>query len=110
MSNQIGLILSFLFLSIFISFTNEIIHYQTFVSTFQLQANQAAYLLQKDGIINETTFKKEYGFKTIHYDYTKKTNYYLYTLTITKEYSAISDLYQFLNKDIVNTYQIYRKG
>ena len=109
MSNQIGIILSFLFLSFYISFSNELLNYQKFVSIFNLQANQVAYIVQENGTINEKEYLNAYKFKSIKLTITKDDYFHIYELTIITNYESISELYSFLNKDIVNSYIIFSR-
>ena len=96
MSNQFGLILSFLFLTIFVSFTKEIFQYQSFSIIFDHQAIQITQEIQKNGYDEDVI--DEY---TTHYEH--------HTLTFYKKYQSTS-WNEIFDKTISRTYEIFRRG
>lgn len=111
MSNQFGLILSFLFLTIFVSFTKEIFQYQSFSIIFDHQAIQITQEIQKNGyhedVINEYT--TQYQFLSYQHELIIEGYYEHHTLTFYKKYQSTS-WNEIFDKTISRTYEIFRRG
>ena len=112
MSNQVGLILSFIFLSFFIVFSGEIISYQRFSATCLSKTNHIALYIQKNGydiddnlLIEQLDYFDEYLISSED----KENGFIAYHLSTTTEYEAFSSMFEFLSKDVSFQLTIYRK-
>lgn len=111
MSNQFGIILSFLFLMIFISFSSEIIHYQEFSTIFDAQTTQIFNYVQKNGY-NENIIQKyciQYKCSNIEHHLIIENYFEHHTLILTKDYQSISSFENLFNKKITKKLEIFRK-
>jgi len=111
MSNQFGLILSFLFLTIFISFSNEMINYQSFSTIFDAQTTQIFNYVQKNGY-NETIIQEyciQYQFNNVKHQSSVDNLFEHHTIIFTKNYRSISSFENIFNKTITKKLEIFRK-
>jgi len=112
MSNQIGQMLSMIFLAFFIIMSGEVISYQNVTSKCMSITNELAIYLQegyeKEFIYNlkETNYFDEV---TIISRGMSDYNYTRYTITTTKSYQGFSNLFSFFNEDIVCELSVCRK-
>ena len=113
MSNQIGLLLSFVFLSFFIVLSGEILAYQQTSAKTLAITTQLALHVEKNGYQEEEIQQFEY------FNYLDEINitssiegldgYVRYDIQVSKQYTAFSSIYDYLNQDIVCTMTVYRK-
>jgi hypothetical protein len=113
MSNQIGLLLSFVFLSFFIILSGEILAYQqTSAKTFAM-TTQIALHVEKHGYSEEELENLEFLEYLDEINVTSSINeldgYVKYDITVSKQYNAFSSMYDYLNQDIVCKMSVYRK-
>lgn len=113
MSNQFGLMLTFIFLSIFIVFSGEILSYQnTTAKTINL-TNQLAICIQENGYNQEELEAMGYTDYFDSYNVITRIDinngFLLYNITTKKTYHQFSNLTIFKQKDIVCKMSVCRK-
>ena len=114
MSNHFGLMLSLIFLSLFIVFSGEVLAYQQNSAKVIANSNQIAIYLEQNGLSNYDEF---YELEALRYfngcsvDYKKDTTNHIttYTLVTRKKYTSFSKIYSFMSKDIMCKIIICRK-
>ena len=109
MSNQFGLILSFIFLSIFLTLSSEIISYQSFATTFDNQSIHIVNYIQKSGWNDQNVkdYCEKYEFESYEHKSEYIDNYIHHTIIFNKEYnSKIDDSY---DKIVTRKYEIFKK-
>ncbi|MDY2889564.1 MAG: hypothetical protein SOU19_08415 [Candidatus Caccosoma sp.] len=114
MSNQIGIILSFFFLTIFIMFSSELIAYQQISAKSLANTNMIAIYIQKNGL-NE----KENITDLDYYNYFNKVEFNkdinsiegltIYNIKTSKSYSSFTKLFNYNSKEIICQMTICRK-
>ena len=113
MSNQIGLLLSFVFLSFFIILSGEILAYQQTSAKTLAMTTQIALQVEKNGYEEEKLEEFEYYKFLDEINITSSINdvdgYVKYEIVTSKKYTAFSSLYDYLNQDIVCKMSVYRK-
>ena len=113
MSNQISLMLSFIFLTFFIILSGEVLSYQrTVAKTYAITSELAVYV-EKNGYDSEEISTFSYLHYLKSFTITSKVNYtndcVEYTIVAIKEYKAFSQLYDYMSQDIVCEMTVYRK-
>ena len=105
MSNQISLMLSSIFLAIFILFSGEIILSQTMNAKAMAQTEQIGLYLQKNGFyrgllddVNKDNKFLDIEVKTVR---DRVNGIYYYTITTYKEYDSLTKMFDFMDKTIV---------
>lgn len=104
MSNQIGLMLSSLFLVIFLIFSGEIISCQTVTAKAMAQTEQFGLYVQRNGYDLEelVQMNKDKYFKKINVlvSRDRTTNMYYYTISTYKDYHSFSKIFSFMDRTI----------
>ena len=113
MSNQIGLMISSIFLAIFIIFSGEIIACQTISAKAMTATEQIGLYVQKNGFYRGLLddVDKEGLFTDIKIS-TKRdadNKIYYYTITTYKEYSSFSNIFNFMDRTIVCNITVCKK-
>ena len=114
MSNQIGLILSFFFLTIFILFSSEIIAYQQISAKTLANTNMLALYIQKNGIENENDIEKldyynYFNSVSLTKDIDSATRLTIYNIKTNKSYSSFTKIFNYNSKEIICNMTICRK-
>lgn len=112
MSNQVGLMLSFIFLAFFIVFSSEIISYQQFSAICLSKTSNVAIYIQNNGY-------KEYDQDLLEqleyfesYEIVKENasnGFVAYHLSTTNEYTSFTEMFSYLNQDVICELTVYRK-
>lgn len=104
MSNQIGLMLSSLFLVIFLIFSGEIISCQTISAKAMTQTEQIGLYIQKNGYSLEdiNLINKDKYFRKVNVviNRDRVNRMYYYTITTYKDYYSFSNIFSFMDKTI----------
>ena len=110
MSNQFGLILSFIFLSLFIGMTKELFSYQSFITIFDNQAIQIVQEIQKNGYQKETIdeYANKYNFIDFNHQLKMENYYEHHIITIKKKFKS-QWLNNILDKEVIRKFEIYRR-
>lgn len=113
MSNQIGLMISSIFLAIFIIFSGEIIAYQKINAKAMTATEQIGLYVQKNGFyrgllddVDKEEFFTDIKISTKR-DGTNKI--YYYTVTTYKEYNSISNIFSFMDQTIICNITVCKK-
>ncbi len=111
MSHQFSLILSFLFLALFVNVTKEIFQYQSFSIVFDHQAIQITQEIQENGYDEKTIkeYTQHYQFLSFHHEMSLEDYYEHHTITFTKQYHSTS-WNELFDKTVQRTYEIFRRG
>lgn len=112
MSNQIGLMLSFIFLAFFIIFSSETISYQQTTAKAMAQTNYIAVYIQENGYDEEDIVLLNQLNNFTDYEITYSTannNFVAYHITTKKKYIAFSEIFEYMSTDIVCEMIVYRK-
>ena len=114
MSNQIGIILSFFFLTIFIMFSSEIIAYQQISAKSLNNTNMIAIYVQKNGLDDDADLKKLDYYKYFNkVEFNKDINSLdgltIYNIKTSKSYSSFTKLFDYNSKEIICNMTICRK-
>ena len=112
LSNHVGLMLSFIFLSFFIVFSSEIISYQNKTALALSKTNNIAIYIQENGYDEFDEKLNEQLTYFISYEITQenKTDGFITYHIITKnQYEGFSSLFNYLSKEIVCELTVYRK-
>lgn len=112
MSNQVGLMLSFIFLAFFIIFSSETIEYQNKTALALAKTNNIAIYIQENGYdeTDESLNKQLSYFLSYEiYKEESKNDFVAYHITTKQNYSSFSNIFDYLNKEIVCKLTIYRK-
>lgn len=114
MSNQVGLILSFFFLTIFILFSSEIIAYQQISAKTIANTNMIALYIQKNGLDDENEISKlDYYQYFNNVSLTKNINsangLTIYNIKTNKSYSSFTNIFSYNSKEIICNMTICRK-
>lgn len=102
MGNQIGLVISFIFLSICIMFSYEVVSYQKSVSNALIQTNNIALQIQKNGYVESELLSNEV-FNKIEIETFEYETYIEYKITTTTAYRCDINFFDFSNEDIVTS-------
>lgn len=113
MSNQIGLLLSFVFLSFFIILSGELIAYQQTSAKAFSMTTQIAIHVEKHGYsqdeLDDFIYTNYLDEINITSSIDELDGYVRYDIVTSKKYNAFSTLYDYLNQDIVCKMSVYRK-
>lgn len=113
MSNQVSLMLSFIFLAFFIILSGEVISYQRTVAKTYAITSEIAVFIEKNGYneheINEFDYMDYLDSFTIKSSMDYLNNCVEYKIIATKQYTAFSQLYDYMSQDIVCEMKVYRK-
>ena len=106
MSNQIGLILSFFFLTIFILFSSEIIAYQQISAKTLTNTNMLALYIQKNGLENESDIEKldyynYFNNVSLTKDIDSTNGLTIYNIKTNKSYSSFTKIFNYNSKEII---------
>ena len=110
MSNQIGLMLSFILLTLLILFSGELISYQTFNSTLIADTAQFAHILEKQGYDERMVdyAPLEYNFYSVDVDYSVEDGIEIMKITTARHYNSITKAYNFFEREVYCHMTIYR--
>ena len=112
MSNQVGLILSFIFLSFFIIFSGETIAYQTMSAQCLSKTNNIAIYIQKYGYENNdhnlTVLLEEFDKHEIRYEH-NADGFIAYTIKTYDTYTPFSTIFDYFSFQITSEITVYRK-
>lgn len=113
MSNNFSLMLSLIFLSLFILFSGEVVIYQQTVSKTLAITNDLAIFIEKNGyeedVINELDSVNYFTTVNVDAKRSMTSGITTYKLTTTKDYKAMSSIYSFMSQTIVCNITVYRK-
>ena len=112
MSNQVGLILSFIFLSFFIIFSAETISYQNLSAKCMSLTNNIAIYIQKNGYeVTDTSLNEQLQYfdsYNINKE-EKEEGYVAYTIKTIDTYTPFSSLFDYFENTITSEITVYRK-
>lgn len=113
MSNHVGLMLSFIFLAYFIILSGEVISYQQTSAKTMAITNNVAIYIENNGY-DETKIKNLDGVSYFDKFIVKKSQnetygYVVYDITSTKKYTAFSNVFDYMNQEIVCNLSVCRK-
>ncbi len=113
MSNNFGLMLSMIFLSLFIVLSGEIISYQQTSAIAMSKTSIIASFIERNGYneitINNLEVTKYFDRFEMNIDRNVETGIANYCLTTYKQYNAISKVYSFFSGEITCELVICRK-
>ncbi len=113
MSNQISLMLSFIFLSFFIVLSGEIVAYQQISAKTLAVTNEIAIYIEENGYdyneVSNLPCTQYLSSFNVFYTRDLKNGYIIYDITTKKKYTAFSSLYQFMSQDIICKMTVCRK-
>ncbi len=111
MSNQIGLILSFLFLSIFLGVCSDIFAYQSFETTFNTQTLNIVNYIQKNGYTQSEikSFVEQYDIDEFNIERTLQDYCYHYKILFVKNYDSKLFIDGAFDRKITKKYEIFQK-
>ena len=99
MDNQIGLVISLLFLSVFIMFSYEVISYQKSIAKALIETNDIAIQIQKSGY-NDGMFVSHNTFKKVEVEKQEFDTHMQYKITTIMPYRCEINFFDFSNEDI----------
>ncbi len=113
MSNQISLMLSFIFMCFFIILSGEVVAYQQTSAKALSVTNEIAIHIEENGYsyseIAHLPCTKYLTSFQVQYIRDLSNGYIVYDITTTKKYTAFSTLYQFMSQDIICKMTVCRK-
>lgn len=113
MSNNFSLMLSLIFLSLFILFSGEVAIYQQTVSKTLAMTNDLAVYIEKNGydedVISEFDYINYFTALDVDVKTSISSGITTYKLTTKKDYKAMSSIYSFMSQTIVCNITVYRK-
>lgn len=114
MSNQVGLMLTFLFLGFFLAFSGDLFAYQQTAAKAMSQTTQLAVYLQSYGYnaseISKTELVQYFDKYNISPSKNYAEGYQIYYVTTKKTYHSFTKLNTFFKDEIVCQVCICRKG
>lgn len=112
MSNQVSMMLSFIFFAFFIVFSSETIAYQTQLAKSMSKTNNIAIYIQENGydiddlhLLNQLEEFNDYEINA----YITENGFTSYHITTIKNYQAFSSLFDYMTGDITCKLIVYRK-
>lgn len=113
MSNQVSLMLSFIFLAFFIILSGEVISYQRTVAKTYAITSEIAVFIEKNGYeqqeIDDFDYMNYLDSFTVTSSIDTINNCVEYSIIATKQYNAFSQLYDYMSQEIICEMKVYRK-
>ena len=113
MSNQISLMLSFIFVAFFIILSGEVIAYHQTVAKTYAMTTEIAVFVEKNGYDEEKIKTFDYLDYLSSFTVTSSIDYINdcveYSIIATKQYTAFSQIYDYMSQEIVCEMKVYRK-